>query len=172
MVSTSTVRQSESSHHVWKLRLHFIFYYLMRHKSYGRRTIYVAVWAASLRKLKRTPLLTFALYMASDSQNVCHFSGSGPNLRPSPTHVIHHPVNPHTAHYGITASISFYTESRETRITGTVSTASFYLSPLCNKVSEMSYKHSLSSRNNKVLYTCTSKRCCVWAVNLWILWAI
>jgi hypothetical protein len=35
--------------HVWKLRLHFIFYYLMRHESYGRRTTDVAVCVASLR---------------------------------------------------------------------------------------------------------------------------
>jgi hypothetical protein len=34
--------------HVWKLRLHFIFYYLMRYESYGRRTTDVAVCVASL----------------------------------------------------------------------------------------------------------------------------
>jgi hypothetical protein len=31
-----------------KLRLHFIFYYLMRHESYGRRTTDVAVCIASI----------------------------------------------------------------------------------------------------------------------------
>jgi hypothetical protein len=34
--------------HVWKLRLHFIFYYLMRHKSYGRRTTDVAACERAL----------------------------------------------------------------------------------------------------------------------------
>jgi hypothetical protein len=34
--------------HVWKLRLHFIFHYLMRHESYGRRTADVAVCELAL----------------------------------------------------------------------------------------------------------------------------
>jgi hypothetical protein len=34
--------------HVWKLRLHFTFYYLMRHESYGRRTTDVAVCERAL----------------------------------------------------------------------------------------------------------------------------
>jgi hypothetical protein len=45
-------------HHVWKLRLHFIFYYLMRHESYGRHTTDVAVCVASLT---RTGMVVFAL---------------------------------------------------------------------------------------------------------------
>jgi hypothetical protein len=45
---TSIARQSESSRHVWKLRLHFIFCYLMLHESYGRRTTDVVVSVASL----------------------------------------------------------------------------------------------------------------------------
>jgi hypothetical protein len=35
--------------HLWKLRLHLIFYYFMRHESYGRRTTDVAVCDIGLR---------------------------------------------------------------------------------------------------------------------------
>jgi hypothetical protein len=34
--------------HVWKLRLHFIVYYLMRHEPYGRRATVVAVCVPAL----------------------------------------------------------------------------------------------------------------------------
>jgi hypothetical protein len=39
--------------HVWKLRLHFIFYYLMRHESCGRRTTDVAVCECAHRVVRR-----------------------------------------------------------------------------------------------------------------------
>jgi hypothetical protein len=51
---TSVVRRSYDSCRIqvveWKLRLHFIFYYLMRHESHGRRTTDVVVCVASLTR--------------------------------------------------------------------------------------------------------------------------
>jgi hypothetical protein len=63
--------------HVWKLRLHFIFYYLMRHKSHGRRTIDVAVCVASLTAPRKPHFRVagwFTPYQGKGKLPTCFFS--------------------------------------------------------------------------------------------------
>jgi hypothetical protein len=49
--------------HVWNLRLHFIFYYLMRHEPYGRRTTVVAVCERALRHELSSPARTLGSWI-------------------------------------------------------------------------------------------------------------